>query len=389
VREYASKQPGVEIFAKLIEVGPPVGKPVQYRVSGPNIDANITVARQIAGLLNDDTRLGNVTIDTSEPVRTARVVIDQEQLRMTGLTQSDVAQSLATVSYGAAITSLRNGDQLVDVIARGDAEDRHSLEAVQSLQLMSPSGIPVPLSAIARIEWDTQQPVIAQRDRVPTITVKAAVYSKDQPITINAELAPTIDKIASELPAGQRIVTAGINEETEKSQGPIAAVAPIMILTMLTLVMIQMQSFRLMFIVMAVAPLGIIGVVVSMLAFSAPMGFVALLGVLALVGILIRNSVILIHEVQVLIEKGRSRWVAVFEASDSRARPILLTAAAASLALIPISRQIFWGPMAIAMMGGIIAGTLITLLFAPALYCAVYGVKPDDAPQDGEAEAKA
>lgn len=378
VREYSRTQAGVEIFPKLIEVGPPVGKPVQYRVSGPDMATNISIARQISGLLDGDPRLGNITTDTSEPVRVARVIIDQEQLRMTGLTRTDVAHALAGVSYGASITSLQNGDQLVDVIARGAAEDRHSLEAVQSLQLMSPTGIPVPLLAIAKVEWDTQQPVIAQRDRIPTVTVKAAVFSKDQPITINAELAPAIEKLQAELPAGHTIVTAGINEETGKSQGPIAAVAPLMILVMLTLVMIQMQSFRLMFIVMAVAPLGIIGVVVSMLAFNAPLGFVALLGVLALVGILIRNSVILIHEVQVLIEKGRSRWVAVFEASDSRARPILLTAAAASLALIPISRQIFWGPMAIAMMGGIIAGTLITLLFAPALYCAVYKVKPED-----------
>ena len=378
VRDYASRQPGVEIFAKLIEVGPPVGKPVQYRVSGPDMAANITAARKVAALLETDTRLDNITIDTSEPVRIARIVIDQEQLRMTGMTQSDVAQALATVSYGASITSLRNGDKLIDVIARGNEEDRHSIEAVESLQLMSPSGIPVPLASIARIEWDIQQPMIAQRDRVPTVTVKAAVYSEDQPTTVNSDLAPQIDEIAANLAPGHRIVTAGIDEETEKSQGPIAAVVPMMILTMLVLVMVQMQSFRLMFIVMAVAPLGIIGVVASMLALNAPLGFVALLGVLALVGILIRNSVILIHEVQVLIEKGRSRWAAVFEASDSRARPILLTAAAASLALIPISRQIFWGPMAIAMMGGIIAGTLITLLFAPALYCAVYGVKADE-----------
>ncbi|TWH31046.1 MULTISPECIES: efflux RND transporter permease subunit [unclassified Aminobacter] len=378
VREYAAQQPGVELFAKLIEVGPPVGKPVQYRVSGPDMAVNIDAARKVAALLGTDPRLDNITIDTSEPVRIARIVIDQEQLRMTGMTQADVAQALASVSYGASITSLRNGDKLIDVIARGNEQDRHSLEAVQSLQLMSPSGIPVPLASIARIEWDIQQPMIMQRDRVPTVTVKAAVYSKDQPTTVNADLAPQIDAIAGELPPTHKIVTAGINEETSKSQGPIAAVAPLMILTMLVLVMVQMQSFRLMFIVMAVAPLGIIGVVASMLAFSAPLGFVALLGVLALVGILIRNSIILIHEVEVLIEKGRSRWAAVFEASDSRARPILLTAAAASLALIPISRQIFWGPMAIAMMGGIIAGTLITLLFAPALYCAVFRVKPDE-----------
>src|SRR5690606_29049475 len=169
VREYAAQQPGVELFAKLIEVGPPVGKPVQYRVSGPDMAVNIDAARKVAALLGTDPRLDNITIDTSEPVRIARIVIDQEQLRMTGMTQADVAQALASVSYGASITSLRNGDKLIDVIARGNEQDRHSLEAVQSLRLMSRSGIPVPLASIARIEWDIQQPMIMQRDRVPTV----------------------------------------------------------------------------------------------------------------------------------------------------------------------------------------------------------------------------
>lgn len=386
LRAHAATLSGIELFPKLIEVGPPVGKPVQYRVSGPDFDRNIAYARQVAAILNTDPRLANITLDTNEPVRTARVVIDQEQLRMTGLSQSDVANALATLSYGAEITSLRQGDQLVQVIARGEAEDRHSLDTLLSMQLTSPSGIPIPLGSIAHFEWETQAPIIAQRKRVPTVTVKAAVFSKDQPATIVNDLAAQVDALSATMAVGHSITPAGIIEETSKSQGPIAAVAPLMILIMLTLVMIQMQSFRLMFIVLAVAPLGLIGVVASMMMAGAPMGFVALLGVLALVGILIRNSIILIHEVEQLIAKGVSRYHAVFEASDSRARPILLTAAAASLALIPISRQIFWGPMAIAMMGGIIAGTLITLLFAPALYCAVFGLSPSDATAEERAQ---
>jgi multidrug efflux pump subunit AcrB len=170
----------------------------------------------------------------------------------------------------------------------------------------------------------------------------------------------------------------GTVESSADSQAPILAVVPLMILTIMTLAMLQMQSFRLLFVVLAVAPLGMIGVVAALLPSGAPLGFVAILGVLALVGILIRNSIILVHEIEVLIEHGRSRWQAVYEASDSRARPILLTAAAASLALIPISRQVFWGPMAYAMMGGIIVGTLVTLIFVPALYCAVFNVKPEE-----------
>ncbi|MFD2438974.1 efflux RND transporter permease subunit [Paracoccus kondratievae] len=179
----------------------------------------------------------------------------------------------------------------------------------------------------------------------------------------------------------------GTVETSAESQEPIAAVVPIMLLVMATLVMVQMQSFRLSLIVFAAAPLGLIGVVATLLPFGVPMGFVAILGILALIGILIRNSVILVHEIQELIAKGHAKWDAVFEASDSRARPILLTAAAASLALIPISRQVFWGPMAFAMMGGIIAGTLVTLIFVPALYCAVFGVRPpngDPMPSAGD-----
>ncbi len=179
------------------------------------------------------------------------------------------------------------------------------------------------------------------------------------------------------LPAGAHVEVGGAVAESAKSQAPIAAVVPLMILIMLTLIMAQTQGFRLGFVVLCAAPLGLIGVVAALVPSGAPLGFVAILGVLALIGILIRNSIILVDEIEVLRVKGRSAWDAVFEASDARARPILLTAAAASLALIPISRQIFWGPMAYAMMGGIIAGTIITLVFVPALYLAVFRVKPE------------
>ena len=218
--------------------------------------------------------------------------------------------------------------------------------------------------------------MIHQRNRVPTVTVKAAVLTKDQPDTIVKALTPKIDAFAASLPPGYRVALGGSVENSASSQAPIVAVVPLMILVMVTLVMVQMQGFRLSAIVLAVAPLGMIGVVIALVSSGAPLGFVAILGVLALVGILIRNSIILVHEIEELLHKGRDRWQAVFEASDSRARPILLTAAAASLALIPISRQVFWGPMAYAMMGGIIVGTLITLLFVPALYCAVFRLRP-------------
>ncbi|MEC7256696.1 MAG: efflux RND transporter permease subunit, partial [Pseudomonadota bacterium] len=234
------------------------------------------------------------------------------------------------------------------------------------------------LRTVATFDYGTEQPVIHQRNRMPTITVKSGIATNDQPDTIAAALAPAIAEFNRTLPFGYKAVVGGTVESSADSQAPIAAVVPLMILIMLTLIMVQMQSFRLTFVVLCVAPLGLIGVVAALVPSGAPLGFVAILGVLALIGILIRNSIILVHEIEVLKDKGRSAWDAVFEASDSRARPILLTAAAASLALIPISRQIFWGPMAFAMMGGIIAGTVITLVFAPALYLAVFRVRRPD-----------
>jgi multidrug efflux pump subunit AcrB len=273
---------------------------------------------------------------------------------------------------------LRDDDYLVDIRARGGEADRQSVEALSNLQLSSPSGRTIPLRSVATFSYETEQPLIHQRDRMPTITVKAAIATADQPATIVADLTDKIGAFNTELPFGYKVVVGGAVEASGESQAPIFAVFPIMILIMLTLTMIQMQSFRLTFIVFCVAPLGMIGVAAALLLSAAPLGFVAILGVLALVGILIRNSIILVTEIEVLRRKGRDAWDAGFEASDSRARPILLTAAAASLALIPISRQIFWGPMAFAMMGGIIAGTVITLVFVPALYLVVFKVKRHD-----------
>ncbi|MFZ1663058.1 MAG: efflux RND transporter permease subunit, partial [Paracoccaceae bacterium] len=378
VNEYATGIVGVEIFPKFLELGPPVGKPVQYRISGPDPKVLRDHARVLAGVIAKDQRLDKISLDWNEPARVARVALDQEKLRQLGLTQTDVAQALNGLFDGISVTDLRDGRTLIDVLARGAQDDRSSLLALQNLQLGSASGKPIPLSSFARLEWTTEQPIIYQRDQMPTITLKAAIATADQPDTIVKDLGGAISSFAATLPAGYQVVVGGTVESSADSQAPILAVVPLMILTIMTLAMLQMQSFRLLFVVLAVAPLGLIGVVAALLPSGAPLGFVAILGVLALVGILIRNSIILVHEIEVLIEHGRSRWQAVYEASDSRARPILLTAAAASLALIPISRQVFWGPMAYAMMGGIIVGTLVTLIFVPALYCAVFRVKPED-----------
>jgi multidrug efflux pump subunit AcrB len=374
----ATEFPSADIFVKLLEIGPPVGRPVQYRLSGSDPDVVRDRARDLASVLSTDDRLGGIVLDWNEPARVVRINILQDKARQLGLSSSDIAATLNTIYDGKSVTQLRDANYLVDIRARGDKVDRQSVEALSNLQLSTAEGRSIPLRSIATFGYDTEQPVIHQRDRAPTITVKAAIITSDQPATIVTALSEKIAAFNDDLPFGYQAVVGGTVESSAESQAPIAAVVPVMLLIMLTLIMVQMQGFRLAFIVFCVAPLGLIGVVAALLPSGAPLGFVAILGVLALVGILIRNSIILVTEIEVLRGKGLDAWTAVFDASDARARPILLTAAAASLALIPISRQIFWGPMAFAMMGGIIAGTVITLVFVPALYLAVFRVKRPD-----------
>ncbi len=373
----ANEFPGIDIFIKLLEIGPPVGRPVQYRMTGPDIDLLRDRARDLTAIIASDPRLEYIVMDWNEPARVVRVDILQDKARQLGITQRDIAAALNAIYDGVPVTQLRDGAYLIDILARGDARSREIVEALPVLQLSAGDGRAIPLRSVATFRYETEQPVIHQRNRMPTVTVKAAIATKDQPATIVAGLADKISAFNVSLPEGYQVEVGGTVESSADSQAPIAAVVPLMLLIMLTLIMVQMQSFRLAFVVICVAPLGLIGVVAALVPSGAPLGFVAILGVLALIGILIRNSIILVAEIEVLREAGHSAWQAVFEASDARARPILLTAAAASLALIPISRQIFWGPMAYAMMGGIIAGTVITLVFAPALYLAVFRVKAE------------
>ena len=369
--------PGVDVFVKLLDIGPPVGRPVQYRLIGLDLETTRDLARDLAAVVANDERLESMVLDWNEPSRVVRVEIQQDKARQLGITSSDISSALNSLYDGQALTQLRDQAYLVDILARGTEASRSSVGALENLELTGSNGASIPLRSLATFRYETEQPVIHQRNRNPTVTVSAAINNGDQPATVVAALDDKIAAFAETLPLGYRVEAGGAVAESAKSQAPILAVMPLMLLIMATLVMMQMQGFRLSFVVLCVAPLGLIGVVAALVPSGAPLGFVAILGVLALIGILIRNSIILVSEIEVLRDKGRSAWQAVFEASDSRARPILLTAAAASLALIPISRQIFWGPMAYAMMGGIIAGTMITLYFVPALYLAVFRVKPE------------
>ncbi|MDU6377330.1 MAG: efflux RND transporter permease subunit, partial [Bradyrhizobium sp.] len=369
--------PGTDTYVKLLEVGPPVGRPVQYRLSGPDIAKVRDLSQKLAGIVRSSPDLGNVVFDWMEPARVVKVDVLQDKARQLGVTSEDIATTLNSVFEGSPITQVRDSIYLVNVMGRATAPERASIDTLRDLQLVGLGGQSVPLGAIANLRYELEQPTIWRRARIPTITLKAAVVGNVQPKTVVDQLAPKVAEFTKGLPAGYSVRIGGSVEESAKSQAPIIAVVPLMLFVMATVLMVQLQSFARLFLVFAVAPLAVIGVVMAMLPSGAPLGFVAILGVLALIGILVRNSVILIVQIEDLKKEGRPAWEAVVEATEHRMRPILLTAAAASLALIPIAREIFWGPMAYAMMGGIIVGTLLTLLFLPALYVAWFKIHPD------------
>ena len=367
--------PGTDTLVKLLEVGPPVGRPVQYRLSGPDIGKVREISQRLAAIVRSNPHLDNVVFDWMEPARVVKVDVLQDKARQLGITSEDIATTLNGVLDGTSITQVRDSIYLVNVVGRATSPERASIDTLRDLQLIGLGGQSVPLGAVATLHYELEQPTIWRRSRIPTITLKASILDTAQPKTVVDQLAPQVAEFAKGLPAGYAVAIGGAVEESAKSQAPIVAVVPLMLFIMATILMIQLQSFARLFLVFAVAPLALIGVVLALLPSGAPLGFVAILGVLALIGILIRNSVILIVQIEHLKEAGRPIWEAVVEATEHRMRPIMLTAAAASLALIPIAREIFWGPMAFAMMGGIIVGTVLTLLFLPALYVAWFRIK--------------
>lgn len=367
--------PGTDAYVKLLEIGPPVGKPVQYRISGADVQTVRNLAQKVAGIVGSNNNLTGLTFDWNEPARVVKIDVLQDKARQLGVTSENIAYSLNGIVDGLPVTKVRDGIYLVDVVSRAQNSERGSIETLQNLQLPASNGKSVPLSAVARFHFELEQPTIWRRDRLPTITLKAGVVGDLQPATVVTQLALQIAEFNKTLPPGYSVIAGGAVEESAKAQGPIVAVVPLMLFIMATILMIQLQSFSRLILVFTVAPLALIGVVIALLSSNAPMGFVAILGVLALVGILIRNSVILIVHIENLRKEGKEPWKAVIEAAEHRMRPIMLTAAAATLALIPISSEVFWGPMAYAMMGGIVVGTVLTLLFLPALYVTWFRIK--------------
>ncbi|MEB0039491.1 efflux RND transporter permease subunit [Pseudomonas sp. MH10] len=379
---------GIGSYVQPLEMGPPVGRPIQYRVSGKDIDKVRQHAIELATLLGQNSHIGEIIYDWNEPGKVLRIDIAQDKARQLGLSSQDVAQLMNSIVTGSPVTQVRDDIYLINVVGRAEDAERGTPETLQNLQIVTPSGTSIPLLAFATVRYELEQPLVWRRDRKPTITVKAAVRDSIQPTDLVKQLKPDIDKFASGLPVGFKVATGGTVEESGKAQGPIAKVVPLMAFLMATFLMIQLQSVQKMFLVASVAPLGLIGVVLALIPTGTPLGFVAILGILALIGIIIRNSVILVTQIDAYERGDYLPWDAVVKATQHRRRPILLTAAAASLAMIPIAREVFWGPMAYAMIGGIIIATLLTLLFLPALYVAWYRIEEPSEEQRDEAQAK-
>jgi multidrug efflux pump subunit AcrB len=363
----AEEFPGLVSRVYPLELGPPVGWPVQYRVVGPDVAVVRGIALDVGAALAGP-GVKQVAFDWMEPARQLRIVVDQEQARQLGLTSAAVSNVLNAALTGAVITQIRDDIYLVNVLARATAAERLSLDSVRSIQVPLPGGRTVALGQFVLFEHGQEFPLIWRRDRVPTLTVLADVHPGVLPDTVNAEVAPRIAALRARLPAGYQIQLGGIAEESAKSQGSVIAVVPAMIVLMLTVLMFQLQSFARLAMVVAILPLGIIGVVLSLLLFQQPLGFVAILGILALLGMIAKNAVILIVQIEQDRASGLGVREAVIAAAMSRLRPMLLTAISTVLGMVPIAPTVFWGPMAFAIMGGLLVATLLTLVVLPVLY---------------------
>ncbi|MGA8136811.1 MAG: efflux RND transporter permease subunit, partial [Pseudomonas gingeri] len=366
---------GIGSFVQTLEMGPPVGRPLQYRVSGKDIDQVRKHAIELATILDKNPNVGETIYDWNEPGKVLRIDIAQDKARQFGLSSEDVARLMNSIVSGSPVTQVKDDIYLINVVGRAVDSERGTPETLQNLQIVTPNGVSIPLLAFATVRYELEQPLVWRRDRLPTITLKAGARGNLQPTDLVKQLKPDIDQFAAGLPPGYKVVTGGTVEESGKAQGPIAKVVPLMLFLMATFLMIQLHSVQKMFLVASVAPLGLIGVVLALVPTGTPMGFVAILGILALIGIIIRNSVILVTQINEYESNGYAPWDAVVEATEHRRRPILLTAAAASLGMIPIAREVFWGPMAYAMIGGIVVATVLTLMFLPALYVAWYRIR--------------
>jgi len=353
--------------ASPLELGPPVGWPIKLRVVGPEYAQVRALALKVANILGEDTRTRDINLNAGEPQRSVTVVVNQVEARSLGLSSESIASELASVFSGSTVTAVRDGDRLVNVVVKGIEADRTSISTIANLQLRAAEGKTVPLRQVATVAYGMEDPIIWRRQGKPMIIVQSDVAKGVQATTVTLDVEEKLASLKASLPLGYAIETGGVVEESQKGNASVFAVVPVMLLVIVALLMVQLQSFSRMGLAVLMAPFGLIGVVGAMLPTGTPMGFVAQLGVIALAGMIIRNAVILIQEVDQNVAIGQSPMEAVIEASVHRSRPIVLTACAAILGMIPIAAQIFWGPMAFAIIGGLTVATVLTLLLLPCL----------------------
>lgn len=349
-----------------LEMGPPVGWPLKYRALGPDPARVRELALEVAGIVSSNTNARSVNLTTGEPQRVLKLKLHQSEARTLGLSSQDVASTLATLVAGQPVTALRDGNRMLDVVIRANEEERDEPSALANLQIGTRGGQPISLRQVATPEYGVEEPIIWKRQRQPFITVQADVAQHVQPATVAKQLTGPIAQFRTKLPAGYSVQEGGATEESAKGSRSIVAVMPVMVMVMITLLMLQLRNFKRMALALAMAPFGLIGIVAAMVPLGIPMGFVAQLGVIALAGMIIRNAVILIQEADENVRMGLGPMEAVTNAAIHRCRPIMLTALAAIFGMIPIAHQVFWGPMAYAIIGGLTGGTVLTLTLLPA-----------------------
>jgi multidrug efflux pump len=375
VEAFKTDFPEVRGRVKLLPNGPPVPYPVQFRVTGDEVSKVRAIADQVKDIMRANPNALGVNDNWNESVKVLRLDLDQDKLRALGVSSQAVMRTANTILSGTTIGQFRDGDRLIDIVIRQPVEERSTISALGEANIQTASGKSVPLSQVARMQFVWEPGVVWREGREWAITVQSDVVDGIQGPTVSSQISPHLDKLRAALPAGYKIELAGAAADSGKAQQSIAANVPLVIFIIFTLLMLQLQSFSRSLLVFLTGPLGIAGAAMALLILQRPFGFVAQLGVIALFGMIIRNSVILIDQIEHDIAAGAAPWNAIVESAVRRFRPIILTAAAAVLAMIPLSRSVFWGPMAVAIMGGLIVATALTLLFLPALYAAWFRVK--------------
>jgi multidrug efflux pump len=376
--------PSVRGKVDRLFLGPPTGWPVQMRVTGPDRAEVRKIADQVKAKFAENPLLAAIHDDWLEPVTAMKLVVDQDRARALGVTSQRIRQMLQATMSGAPLDNFRDGEETVSIVAREPEQNRKLLSAVDSVYIPTDFGGFVPLSQVAKVEPVLEQGIEWRRDRLPTISVRATLPDGVQSNDVTMKLYKELEGLRNGLPAGYSVEIQGGAEDSAESQASIAAKAPVMLAIIVILLMVQLQHFGKAMLVLATGPLGIIGAAAALLISGAPFGFVAILGVIALLGIIMRNSIILVDQIDQDIAAGMERSEAIIGAAVRRFRPIMLTALTAVLALIPISRGVFWGPLAYAMMGGILVATVLTIVVLPAGYALFFGREPkreDETPE--------